>query len=196
MHAIIRDSRVAYIAVCISLPLWLFFQCFTPFCFLRIWNIVLNGWNSYYLFSHHCLRYSMNVSAKVDIELISWCSVLMDCSFSLLPHLKLNERLWLNGYLAFDKISCICLCNIFMYVWLHCPMVMCNVSTIYIIFECWFISGLVKSVFERSLSGKKSQFLSKSCFCCYLRIYLLQPGYILSANKLAPLPRNESVHLP
>ena len=32
------------------------------------------------------------------------------------------------------------------------------------IFECWFISGLVKSVFERSLSGKKSQFLSKVVF--------------------------------
>ena len=25
-------------------------------------------------------------------------------------------------------------------------------------------------------------------FCCYLEVYLLQPGYILSANKLAPLP--------
>ena len=106
-----------------------FFQCYTPFCFLRIWNIVLNGWNSYYLCSDHCLRYSMNVSAKVDIELIPWCFVLMDCSLSLLPHLKLNERLWLNGYLAFDKISRVCLCDIFMYMWLHFPMVMCIVST-------------------------------------------------------------------
>ena len=155
MRGIIRDSCDVYIIVCISLPLWLFFQCYTPFCFLRIWNIVLNGWNSYFLCSDHCFIYSMNVSAKVDIELIFWCSVLMDCSLSLLPHLKLNEWLWLNGYLAPDKISCICLCDIFMYVWLHFPMVMCIVSTIYIIFECWFMSGLVKSVFERSLSGKK-----------------------------------------
>ena len=107
MRAVIRDSCVVYITVCISLPLWLFFQCYTPFCFLRIWNIVLNGWNSYYLCSDDCLRYSMNVSTKVDIELIFWCSILMDCSLSLLPHLKLNEWLWLNGYLAFDKISCI-----------------------------------------------------------------------------------------
>ena len=48
------------------LLLWLFFQCYTPFCFLRIWNIVLNGWNSYCLWSDHCFRYSVNVSAKVD----------------------------------------------------------------------------------------------------------------------------------
>ena len=168
MHAVIRDSRAVYIAVCFSLPLWLFFQCFTPFCFLHIWNIVLNGWNSYYLCSDHCLRYSMNVSTKVDIELIFWCSVLMDCSLSLLPHMKFNEWLWLNGNLAFDKISCICICDIFMYMWLHCPMVMYIVSTIYIIFECWFISGLVKFVFERSLSRKKIQFISESGFCCYL----------------------------
>ena len=131
------------------------FHCYTPFCFLHIWNIVLNGWNSYYLCSDHCLRYSMNVSAKVDIEPIFWCSVLMDSALSLLPHMKLNEWLWLNGYLAFDKISCIYLCDIFMYMWLHCPMVMCIVSTIYIIFECWFIYGLVRSVFERSFSGEK-----------------------------------------
>ena len=106
----------------------------------------------------------MNVSAKVDIELIFWCSISMEFSLSLLPHLKLNEWLWLNGYLAFDKISCICLCDIFMYMWLHFPMVMSIVSTICILFECWFILGLVKSIFERSLSGKKSQFLSKVVF--------------------------------
>ena len=46
------------------------------------------------------------------------------------------------------------------------------------------ISDLVKTVSERSLFGKKSQFLSKSGFCCYLGIYLLQPGYILSSKKL------------
>ena len=85
------------------------------------------------------------------------------------PH-ELNEWLWLNGYLAFDKISCICLCDIFMYMWVHCPMVICRVSTIYIIFECWLISGLVKSVFERSLSRKKSQFLSKVVFVVTLTL--------------------------
>ena len=73
---------------------------------------------------------------------------------------------------------------------------LCVVSTIYTIFECWFISGLVKSVFERSLSGKKSQFLSKSGFCCYLWDLPLQPGYILSANKLASLLGNKSACLP
>ena len=77
---------------------------------------------------------------------------------------ELNERLLLNGYLAFDKLLRIWFCDIFMYMWPHFPMVMCTISTIYIIFECWFISGLVKSLFEGSLSGKKSQFLSKVVF--------------------------------
>ena len=67
---------------------------------------------------------------------------------------------------------------------------------LYNIWVLIYITGLVKSVFERSLSGKKSQFLSKSGFFYYLGIYLLQPGYILSANKLAPLPGNEWAYLP
>ena len=101
---------------------------------------------------------------------------------SSVPH-ELNELMWLNGYLAFDKISCICLCDIFMYMWLHCPMVLFIVSTICIIFECWFISGLVKSIFERSFSGKKSQFLSEVVFAVTFGIYLSQPWYILSVNR-------------
>ena len=95
----------------------------------------------------------------------------------------LNEWLWWNGYLAFGKISCMCLCDIFMYMWLHCPMVMCIVSTICIIFECWFISGLVRPIFERSPSRKKSQSLSKVVFAVTFGIYLSQPRYILSVNR-------------
>ena len=89
---------------------------------------------------------------------------------------ELNERLWLSGYLAFDKISRIWFCDIFMYVWLHFPMIMCIVSTTYIIFECWFISGLVKSLFERSLSGKEIQFLSEVVFDVTFGIYLCNLG--------------------
>ena len=59
-----------------------------------------------------------------------------------------------------------------------------------------YIFGFVKSVSERSLSRKKSWFLSKSGFAVTLGIYFLQPEYILSANKLAPLPGNESAYLP
>ena len=73
---------------------------------------------------------------------------------------------------------------------------LCVVSTIYTIFECRFISGLAKYVFERSLSGKKSQFLSKSGFCCYLWDLPLQPGYILSANTWEkPLGTNLALSL-
>ena len=109
---------------------------------------------------------------------------------------KLNEWLWWNGYLAFDKshvyvfVIFLCICDSISQ-WL-CVLF----QPIYTIFECWFISCLVKSVSERSLYGKKSQFLSKSGFCCYLWYLPLQPGYILRANKLAPLPGNESAHLP
>ena len=56
-------------------------------------------------------------------------------------------------------------------------------------------SGPVKSLLrDPSLEENTSFFLK--WFCCYLRVYLLQPGYILSANKLAPLPGNESAYLP
>ena len=72
----------------------------------------------------------------------------------------------------------------------------CCFNHLYNLWVLIYISGLVKFVFERSLSGKKSQFLSKSVFCCYLGIYLYNLGYILSANKLASLPGNESAYLP
>ena len=67
---------------------------------------------------------------------------------------------------------------------------------LYNIWVLTYIYGLVKSVPERSLSRKKSLFLSKSGFAVTLGIYFLQPEYILSANKLAPLPGNESAYLP
>ena len=50
-----------------------------------------------------------------------------------------------------------------------------------------YIPGLVKSVSERSLSRKKSQFLSKSGFVVTLGIYFLQLEYILSANTMGPM---------
>ena len=59
-----------------------------------------------------------------------------------------------------------------------------------------YIYGLVKSISERSLSGKKSQFLSKSGFAVTLGFTFHNLGYILSANKLAPLLGNESAYLP
>ena len=84
----IRDSYAIYITVCSFFPLWSFFQCYIPFCFPRIWSIVLNGWNSYLLCFDYCFRYFINVSAKVNMEFIFWCSILMDYSYFLLFHLK------------------------------------------------------------------------------------------------------------
>ena len=116
------------------------------------------------------------------------------CSTSSAPN-GLNKWLWLNGYLASDEFLCIW----FYVIYFYDPMpngYACCFNHLYNLWVLIYISGLVKSVFERSLSGKKSQFLSKSGFCCYLGIYLLQPGYILSANKLAPLSGTESAYLP
>ena len=75
---------VPFVLQSVFLSLWLFFPLFTPLCFLRIWNKVLNDWNSYLLCSGHCFKYFINLSAKVNIEFISWCSILMDCALLLL----------------------------------------------------------------------------------------------------------------
>ena len=82
------------------------------------------------------------------------------CSTSPAPN-GLNEWLWLIGYLAFDKTLCIRFCDIFMYMWLHFPMVMCIVSTTFIIFECWYIFLALLNLYLRdpSLERKASFFL-------------------------------------
>ena len=55
---------------------------------------------------------------------------------------------------------------------------------LYNIWVLTYISGLVKSISERSLSGKKSQFLSKSGFAVTLGFTFRNLGYILSANNI------------
>ena len=83
---------------------------------------------------------------------------------------------------------------LYMYV-TPCPMVMWLFQPYIQIFKCCFISGPVKSILrDPSLEENTSFFLK--WFCCYLGVYLLQPRYILSANKLAPLPGNEWAYLP
>ena len=57
---IIRDSWAICITVCASFFV-IVFPVFTPFCFLHIWNQVLNDWNSYSLCSDHCFKYFINL---------------------------------------------------------------------------------------------------------------------------------------
>ena len=110
---------------------------YIPFCFPCIWSVVLNGWNSYLLCSDYCFRYFINVSAKVNMEFILWCSILMDCSYFFLFHLNsMNDCNWvvilpLMKYRAWNLV-------IFLCIWLHFPMIMCIVSTRYMMFKCWF----------------------------------------------------------
>ena len=78
--------------------------------------------------------------------------------------LKINEWLWLNDYLAFVEILCKNICIVFI----------CFDSIaqwLYVLFQPSAklkllipISGLVKFISNRSLFGKKSEFLSKAVF--------------------------------
>ena len=75
------------------------------------------------------------------------------------------------------------------------PMVMWLFQPYIPIFKYCFIFVPVKSLLrDPSLEENTSFFLK--WFCYYLGVYLLQPRYILSAIKLAPLPGNESAYLP
>ena len=109
----------------------------------------------------YCFRYFKNISSKVDIEFILWCSILMDCSCFFLIRLEINEWLWLNGYLTFVGIPCM---KALYYLYL-CDSIsqwyMCCFNHL-LDLKCWFrLSVLVKFISERSLSERKIQFLSK-----------------------------------
>ena len=80
----LSEILAPFVLQSVLLSLWLLFPVFTPFYFLCIWNKVLNDWNSYLLCSGHYFKYFINLSAKVDIEFISWCSILIDCALLLL----------------------------------------------------------------------------------------------------------------
>ena len=134
---VIRDSCVVYITVYIFFPVWSFFWCYIPFCFPRIWSIVLNGWNSYLLFSNYCFRYFINVSTKVmwnsSYDALYWWTVHIS-SFStwtqLMTIIKWLSFLWWN--LMHADLW-------YLYIfWHHFPMIMCIISTIYVMFKYWF----------------------------------------------------------
>ena len=104
----------------------------------------------------------------------------------LFPHLFFFTWIKLNDY---DDVITLPLINLvytslwspYMYM-TPCPMVMWLFQPYIQIFKCFFISGLVKSVLrDPSLEENTSFFLK--WFYCYLGVYLLQPGYILSANS-------------
>ena len=72
-------------------------------------------------------------------------------------------------------------------IWLHAQCLCYCFSQIHKSLNVIVKYGPVKSLLrDPSLEENTSFFLK--WFCCYLGVYLLQPGYILSANKLAPFP--------
>ena len=126
------------------------------------------------LCSGYCFRYLTNISSKVDMEFILWCSILMDCScFSPIAWKSMNECNWmiilplLKFYVWSFALSLSVLTplpNGYMYCFNHLH----NFKLLTL------ISGLVKFISERSLSGKKSQFLFKVVFVVTSR-WPLQP---------------------
>ena len=81
------------------------------------------------------------------------------CSTSSAPN-GLNEWLWPNGCVSYDELLRIRFSIIYFYV-TPCPMVMCIVSTTFIIFESWYIYLALLNLYLRdpSLERKASFFL-------------------------------------
>ena len=108
--------------------------------------------------------------------------------------IKLNDR---DEVIIFPLMNLMYMSLWYVYTYvIPCPMVMWLFQPYIQIFKYCFISGPVKYLLrDPSLQGNTSLFLK--WFCCYLGVYLLQPGYILSANrykflKMTPLEPEES----
>jgi len=84
----------------------------------------------------------------------------MDCSLFFYSK-WINEWLWLNGYLAFDKFLNMRFCDIFIYMWLHAQWFCVLFRPPLIIFECWHIFLALLNLYLRdpSLERKASFFL-------------------------------------
>ena len=122
------------------------------------------------LCSGYCFRYSqtfiLNLIWNSSWDALYWWTIHVSL---LSPE---NQWMTVTRWLS-------CLCWNFVYedlhylylFWLHCPMVLCVVSTTCITLNwCTLISGLVKFISERSLSRKKSEFLSKVVCVVTLRL--------------------------
>ena len=140
------------------------------------------GWLEFIcLCSSHHFRYFIHFLLK-----LIWNSSLMLCINGLFPRLSCFTWIKLNDcddviILPLMKLMYTSLWYPYMYVNPY-PMVMWFFQPYIKKFKCYFISDPVKSVLrDPSLEENTSFFLK--WFCYYLGVYLLQPGYILSANS-------------
>ena len=118
----------------------------------------------------------------------------MDCSLFFYSK-WINEWLWLNGYLAFDKFLNMRFCDIFIYMWLHAQWFCVLFRPPLIIFECWHIFLALLNLYLRDPSlERKVSFFLKVVLLLLLGFTFHNLGYILSANKLAALPGTK-VHI-
>ena len=103
------------------------------------------------------------------MEFILWCSILMDCSCFFLIHLKsMNGCNWMV-ILPLLKSHVWKICVIFIYLNPLPNGYMCCFNHLHNFKVLIPISCPITFIFERSLSGKKSHFLSESGFDVTLR---------------------------
>ena len=113
-----------------------------------------------------------NISSKVDMEFILWCFILMDCScFFLIAWKSMNDCNWM---IIFPLLE-FSVWRFVLYLSILTPFpngYMCCFNHLHNL-NYWFqYLALLKFISERSLSGKKSQILSKVVFAVTLRLPL------------------------
>ena len=119
------------------------------------------------------------------MEFILWCSILMDCSCFFLIRLKSMNDCDVMVILPLLKTYVWKLCVIFIYFTPLPNGYMCCFNHLHNFKVLIPISGLVKFIFERSLSGKKSQFLFEVVFVVTLgfTFYNLGTFWVLTPSK-------------
>ena len=144
------------------------------------------------LCSIHCFRYYMIFLLKSIWN--SFQTLCIDGLFSHLFHFTQIEFDDCNDVIILPLIVLVYVSLwSFTCIWLHAQWICewfsqmnecLNIVYHLILWDlCWEIP-----LWERNIN------IFLKWFCCYLRVCLLQPGYILSCNKLAPLPGTK-VHI-
>ena len=77
---IFKDSCVIYVIVCAFFLCDCLLSVYLPFCFLSCLNTVFNSFRIHTYMLWLLFHIFTNISSKVDMEFILWCSILMDCS--------------------------------------------------------------------------------------------------------------------
>ena len=136
-----------------------------------------------------------NISSKVDMKFILWFSILMDCScFSPIAWKSMNDYNWM----IILPLLKFCVWSFVLYLFVLTPLpngYMCCFNHPHNL-NCWVQYLTLLNLYLRDPSlERKASFFLKVVFCWYLKITFHNLRYILSDNKLAPLPGSEGSNL-